>query len=195
MRQFCGLVLGVLLSGAAAYGQFSVTVQFNENGTGYLSNTYGFNSSLPSGFVNDPGAGGFNDALFFSMLNPPGLVAGDLLLMDDGIVSDVIRFDPVTSFSGGTGGAFFYSLPGGGELADIGLPGVNLSNTFGLAEVENGITSYTPTAGQPGFVAGAAGPVTYQITSAAPEPGTWLLLGSAIAVLTARRRIRVSLPR
>jgi hypothetical protein len=197
MGRFCGLIAAVILSGGAAYAQFSVTIQFNEDGTGLISNTAGFSSSLPSGFVNDPGPGGFNNALFFSMLNPPGLVAGDLLLTNGATVSDVIRFDPLTVFGGGAGGAFFYSLPGGGQLADIGLPASYLSNMFSIAEAVGGPTSYTPIAGQPGFVSGAAGPVTYQITSggAVPEPGTWLLLGSAMVVLMARRQARASLPR
>jgi hypothetical protein len=130
------------------------------------------------------------------MLNPPGLVAGDLLLTDGAGVSDIIRFDPTIFFGGSTGGAFFYSLPGGGQLADIGLPGSYLPNVFSIAEVLAGPTLYTPTAGQPGFVSGAAGPVTYQITSGAvPEPGTWLLFGSAMAVLIARRRTRASFRR
>jgi hypothetical protein len=57
-------------------------------------------------------------------------------------------------------------------------------------EGANGFT-YTPTAGQPGFVAGAAVPVTYLIRSDIPEPATVTLLGIGLAGLGfARRRKR-----
>jgi hypothetical protein len=54
---------------------------------------------------------------------------------------------------------------------------------------------YTPTAGQPGFVAGAAVPVTYMIhsDSAVPDPGSIALLtglgvnGSLFAIRRLRR--------
>jgi len=60
-------------------------------------------------------------------------------------------------------------------------------------EGANGVT-YTPIAGQPGFVAGAAGPVTYVFLSDGqiPEPSSLLLLGSGATVLLYSRLCSLS---
>ena len=69
------------------------------------------------------------------------------------------------------------------------------TNTLTVTEVgaegANGFT-YTPTAGQPGFVAGAAGPVTYVIISdsPAPEPASIGLMLAGLGVLVSRRCLR-----
>jgi hypothetical protein len=126
--------------------------------------------------------------MFYDLAGPPGLVAGDLVVMENPTtLSDLLRFDPT--------GVFVYSdfEPGIPQqaLADIGIPTGRLTNVLAVNEVgpegNNGIV-YTPTAGQPGFVAGAAGPVTYRFTSEVPEPTSislMLLGGSAILL---RRR-------
>jgi PEP-CTERM motif len=95
----------------------------------------------------------------------------------------------------------FYSdnAEGSDALADTGFPTASYANALTLTEVgpegNNGIT-YTPLAGQPGFVAGAAGPVTYVIVSdaAVPEPATLTLLGLGAAgfLLIHRRQPRRS---
>ena len=142
---------------------------------------------LLSGIQADPGPGGLPNALTYSLLNPPGLVAGDLVLLEPGsdLFSDVIRFNPNEVCAGGTTGCLvFYSdnFDGVDALADTGFPLALYTNVVRLFEVgpegNNGLT-YTPTAGQPGFVAGAAGPVTYVIQSdkAVPEPASLSLLG------------------
>jgi hypothetical protein len=190
----CLSLLGALLVlGGAASAQFHVDITVDENGNGHFTNTAGFDSSLPSGLRADPGPGGLASALTYDLLNPPGLVAGDLVLLEPsggGLISDVVRFNTTSPFGAGAGSLVFYSdnLDGVDALADTGFPGATYTNVFTTTEVgpegNNGFV-YTPTAGQPGFVAGAAGPVIYHITSdtpaATPEFGSVFSLGGLLA--------------
>jgi len=76
-----------------ACAQFSITLSANENGNGHFSNTAGFNSTLPCDLRQDTGPGGLANALTCDMLNPPELIAGDLLVLelDHGLaVGDII---------------------------------------------------------------------------------------------------------
>ena len=168
---------------------FSVTVTVNENGNGNLTNTAGASIALPFSMQQDPGPGGFPFALTYSLLNPPGLVAGDVVLLEPGslIISDLLRFNPQETCAGGAVGCLvFYSdfEDAPDALADIGIPTARYTNVLTLTEIgaegNNGFT-YTPTAGQPGFVAGAGGPVTYIIRSdtpsTVPEVSSLALLG------------------
>jgi hypothetical protein len=185
-----------------AFAQFTVTLTFDENCNGSYRDSLGLSLALPCSQIPDPGPGGLNNALFYSMLNPPGLVAGDVLIMEppsDTLLSDILRFDPVTQ----GGGVFVYSdidADSPPVLADIGFPTSYNTNTLtidegGVEGVWNGVI-YRPTPGQPGFVAGSAGPVTYNFgpvpynftSDAAPEPATGLLLLAPLAALVLRRR-------
>ncbi len=175
---------------------FTVTISADENGHGTLVNSNGFSSALPFALLPDPGPGGLPAAATYGLLNPPGLVAGDLIFFEVPVntISDIIRFNP--NQNGGS--LVFYSdnLDGADALADTGFPTALYANNITFTEVgpegANGLT-YTPVAGQPGFVAGSGGPVTYVITSDSrvPEPCslTLLALGAACGVAICRRRL------
>ncbi len=172
------------ISAPSAFGANIVFITADENGNGTIQSG-GSTGILPFGFAVDPGPGGLASAANYGMFNPPGLVAGDILLLESNeSTSDVIRFDATVG-----GGSFFvYSLLGSGTLADTGLPTATETNSLSLSEVSlPGLgfgAVYTPTAGQPGFVAGSLYPVTYTfISDAVPEPSTSGLLLAGLSVM------------
>jgi hypothetical protein len=195
-------LLGSLCSSAGAAeitpflltnGNIGVTV--DENCHGIINGFLG-PQPLLCGFMNDPGPGGLNGAMTYDLMSPPGLVAGDVILTEGGVQSDVIRFNPnQIGPGGGVGTLVFYSdnLDGVDALADIGLPTGRYTNQIVIVEVgaegNNGAV-YIPVAGQPGFVAGAAAPVEYHLLSDVPEPATFGLLGIALMGLAGIRRMR-----
>ena len=186
------LVLAALSFMASARGggaPFSIDFTVHEDGMGTFSDSSGTNGPLPSAQQADPGPGGRSNALTFGLLAPPALMAGDLLLLDPvtNQISDVIRFNPMEAApapDGRLGTLVFYSLAGGGMLADTGFPSLLYANNFSLIENTLGATLYTPTAGQPGFIAGTSAAVTYHIfseelaVSGVPETGSSLTLMS-----------------
>jgi hypothetical protein len=190
------IVAASLLAGTSTrLAQAAIIISVDENAHGTLvNNDTGFNSPLPAALLPDPGPGGRPSALTYGLLNPPGLVEGDLILLETpvGIISDIIRFNP--NQNGGS--LVFYSdnFDGADALADTGFPSAIFTSNHAVIEVgpegANGVT-YTPTAGQPGFVTGAGSPVTYVITSdAVPEPCSLALaaLGAIWGFTTLRRR-------
>jgi hypothetical protein len=149
---------------ATAQG-FSITITFDKNGNGtFFQPPFTEPLTLPSEVGLDPGPGG-HSTLLYDLLNPPGLTAGDVELVDvtTGLVSDVIRFNDTPSFvAGSVGSIAFYSANLDGSLAGTGLPLSFYDNRITFPEgIGPILLSYTPTEGQPGFVPGADGPVTY----------------------------------
>lgn len=155
------------------------TFTFKENGRGMLELPNGAVIPLLGNLASDPGPGGLLSALAFATHPQEGAAffVGDLLVTDgNGNVSDLLRFTPATtSGTGLTQLIFFYSNDAGGFLADTGLPGDFYANSVLFPENENGATIYTPVLGQPGFLANAPLPITYQIFST-PDTGSTLLL-------------------
>jgi hypothetical protein len=138
----------------------------------------------PGVLMADPGPGGLASVFTYSMLGPPSVVAGDVLILEPGGgLSDLIRFN-----AAGTGGdrnypasIVFYSDDADGSTypTTSGIPTHIYSNVLSVQEIDAGGASgavYIPTAGEPGFVPGFH--VVYNITSSVPEPGPVMLDGT-----------------
>jgi hypothetical protein len=182
MRKLLAFVAVILLSSAtvgAHAADFSVTITVDEFGHGTFTNTNGVSDALPGSLASDPGPGGSLSVLTYGLLNPPGLTAGDVLINEEaGFLGDVVRFNSTN------GTLVFYSNPVDGfdsEADAVAPPAAFYANTITIAEL-NGIATYTPLQGQPGFVAGAAGPVTYVLFSdnPVPEPSSITLMGTGL---------------
>ena len=183
----------VLISASSAVGA-TITITFDENGKGSIVNSAVANAfNMPGSTMADPGPGGLASVLAYNLLNPPALVTGDVIIVEPGggqTTTDLLRFN----FAVGGGTVFVYSDIGDGadSLADVGFPSAFFTNTVTVTEVgaegANGIT-YTPSPGQPGYVTGANGPVTYVFASdsAVPEPSSILLILSGAGALCFRR--------
>jgi hypothetical protein len=169
----------VLVDSGQVRADFIPLITVDENGAGTLL----FPGVAPIPTVGvlapDPGPGGLALALTYNLLGPPGLVAGDVLLLRPGtaVVSDVIRFNPAgTGSPGYPASLVFYSdADHSGVLADTGFPTAFHANVIVRSD---DASFYTPNDSQPGFVPGGF-QVTYQFmseTSPVPEPASLISL-------------------
>jgi hypothetical protein len=167
----------------------------DENGNGAIDFRPGGPLFLTPGVLRaDPGPGGLPSVLTYDLLSPPGLVAGDLLLMEGvgGPFRDVIRFNPAgTGSAGYRASLLFYSdnTDGYDSLGDTpGAPSQIYTNarvTLEIGTEGNNGAIYTPGPADPGFVPGFA--VTYSFVSdgsasAIPEPRSLVMGGIAAAI-------------
>ena len=198
------LAVSVLISSAPASAQAVTggTVTVDENGNGTATGFGNPAVNLTSGVGTDPGPGGLQNVLYYNLTSGLTGVPGDIRLQDlinDQLVTlDVIRFNPGPP--GETvlpGTIFFYSdnIDGVDNLGDTPAPPqgaydntVNLRET-GIEGVGDG-AFYTPTANQPGYVAGKNITYLFVSDSAVPEPATWamMLLGFGAIGFAVRRQ-------
>lgn len=198
-----GLVLSVAIATAlfcatcapATAGEINA-YSVDENGNGYYTSSVVGGSAMTYSMVSDPGPGGLPRVLAYLMF---AAVFGDVILEEDAVPSDVLRFGDYRNDQGNMQGAlFFYSDKDGGidAIADVGMPGAFNNNQVSFSEVDLGYVGlegefgyvYTPTAGQPGFLGGYT--TTYTFVSDVPEPGSLLLVLPAAAMAILYRRGR-----
>jgi len=145
----------ILIAGAAVAQAFSVSIYFERGGSGYLRNSTGFYQELQRTLAHDVGPGGAESAVTYELLSPPELASGDVLLLDDkGRVRNLVRFNS----SGGR--AVFYSV-NRADTFEPGFPSALYANVVRVVSDQIEGTIYRPKRDEPGFVQGAAGPVTY----------------------------------
>lgn len=170
-----------------------ITVDENGNGSMDFAPVAGV-FPVPATFAPDPGPGGLALALTYDLTSLPGIVPGDVLIMEpDGNFSDVIRFNPAGNVDHPNDfqSLVFYSdnLDGADAFADTGLPTALYTNVRVITEVgEEGFNfaDYTPGPDDPGFVPGWD--VTYHFISDIPAPGSAAIVGLCGLAGLRRRR-------
>lgn len=187
-KLFAAVAVGALfcLASVAALAQNNPLISVDENGNGSLLFPGGMPIPTAGVLAPDPGPGGGPATLTYNLLGPPGLTAGDLLVLDPitFALSDIIRFNPAGTAPGYPASLVFYSLDNMiGALADKPAPTSLYANNIARFENAFGLTVFTPMAGDPGFVPGFS--ATYRIQSFGPantpEFGSFFSLGGLLA--------------
>ena len=199
MQLLLGVVIALGFCRRSVQAQF--TINFDENGKGFIQTTAGTQPLQSLGNIVDPfdPGNGLMPLAYNLAAAIPGVVpsAGDIDLIEPpaatGVHSDLLRWTQglllVYSDTAESG-----ETP---DLADVGLPTARQMPLLTLPETGpenglNGLFGYMPNAGDPGFYPVPPGPVTYNFISdrAVPEPATCLLLvcGSLGLALIRRRR-------
>jgi adhesin/invasin len=149
-----------LLCGSASA---DVTVTVDQRGNGTLVGPGG-NLALPAAPAADPGPGGLASVLSYGLLNPPDLVFGDVQLLTNGVVSQLIRFVPAgTGNPNYAASLLFYAMPGGSTFPLV--PTATPPSAFypNVVSAPFGST-YTPGPGQPGYVSSAITHYTFNLS-------------------------------
>lgn len=183
----------------------TLLITLDENGHGTILVDGTTTIPLTGVLAPDPGPGGLSSVLTYTLVGGLTVVPGDVHLTDadfGGAFLDVLRFNQTVGAVAIPGTILFYSdnVDGFDALADTsGPPSTAYTNLVSIPEVGpegNNGAFYTPTANQPGFIAGFA--ATYHFisdTPSVPEPSTWamMLAGFGAIGLAFRRRRRKSL--
>ena len=184
--RFLALCLAIVLYPTLV--QATSVINFDENGNGQfmsISSDPQFTVSLIAAPGSDPFDmnNGLKPLIYSYPARDPSLPGfatpadGDVLLTENGSLSDIVRFF--------NGQIIFYSLNDGDHsLADVGLPQSRMTNSVTIPEIGE-MAFYQPDFGQPGFGAGVQGQgnvdTTYIITSGAvPEPSTSAMAAAAL---------------
>jgi hypothetical protein len=170
---FSAVGLASVLGSTSAFG-FGAILTIDNNGDAFWTSVQPF----PYTWATEP-VSGLNGILQYTLPFTPQ--AGDILLETSGggPVSDVIRFDS-------TDHAYFFSTTGTGTIGYSPILPTPIAPNVGPLLLQNsgGVWSvnYTPTAGQPGFDAAAAGSI-YHIVVYVPEPGLVAFGAGAVLLL------------
>jgi hypothetical protein len=119
-------------------------LNFDENGNGTVSVNGGPTQTLNGALLPDPSNGGI-PALTF--LLPQQVVIGDVAIREGvgGPIGDLLRFTNAQGSLAGIGDRMiFYSLTGGGALADTGFPANANLSVVGATEDANGRFLFLP---------------------------------------------------
>jgi len=200
------LALSALTMSASAGAQVApppetLLITVDENGHGSILVDGTTTSPLTGVLAHDPGPGGLDNVLTYTLVGALTVIPGDVHLTDadfNNAFLDVIRFNQTVGAVAIPGTIVFYSdnVDGFDALADTASPPIlDYGNVITIPEVGpegNNGAFYTPTANQPGFITGFAATYHFISDSSVPEPSTWamMLAGFGAIGLALRRRRR-----
>lgn len=206
---FCGLALSAVLAGV---GSAANATTYNEAARGDLSdlagsptdigtltigNNFVVGSSVPSGDMIPNGHGALvnQDNDFFTFTVPTGHVLSNFNLGTDTSISPGDRFflgiypgntSPVDPSNPTPIGLLGYALPGDPQIGTDLLPALAASNDPGFPSLPQHFSGSLGAGEYTVWVVDGDRPLGYDlnlvVASAAPEPGTWLLMLAAVGL-------------